>query len=99
MHGRFSIIRGARTRAAPQVYAYEHNDRRLYSAFIGPMYVEFDYCRGLCGALPAARLSCLDRVLRSAVRLFSANLNSTTSPAMCATSYAGSPLGSDSNIG
>ena len=61
--------------------------------------IRLDYCCSLYAGLSAARLNCLDRVLRSAAAVLVAYPNSTTSPAICATFFTGSRLGSVSNIG
>ena len=61
--------------------------------------IRLDFCCSLYAGLPAARLSCLVRVLRSAARLIGRIPNSTTSPAICATFFTGSRLDSASSIG
>src|SRR6218665_2899534 len=58
-----------------------------------PDYCYNSSCSCFYAGLPTTRLSCLDRDLCAAA------LNMTTSLVICATSCAGSPLGSELNIG
>src|SRR6218665_958641 len=68
----------------------------LVQAFVAN---RLDYCSSLCAGLPACRLGCLDRVLRSAARQIGGYLNLAMSLHICLMFYAGSLLSSGFHIG
>ena len=61
--------------------------------------VRLDYCCSLYVSLPAGRLGCLNRVLRSAARLCGRIPNLATSQVICWMCFNGSPYCSGSRIG